>query len=213
MLTFQLTRSRGAWLNGNYVYGRTWDFNSHAHVERDLIWVCRTPALKISTHTLTWSVTTECNNWKNEWQFQLTRSRGAWPDPESRPCSYGYFNSHAHVERDLYSGFATGTNYHFNSHAHVERDILTAFMVKVQKISTHTLTWSVTAKSGSISIKTAISTHTLTWSVTLSAVIQGLSWQFQLTRSRGAWRQAFHSELFALHFNSHAHVERDPKLY
>ena len=32
------------------------------------------------------------------------------------------FNSHAHVERDLYSGFATGTNYHFNSHAHVERD-------------------------------------------------------------------------------------------
>ena len=33
-----------------------------------------------------------------------------------------YFNSHAHVERD-YSGFATGTNYQdFNSHAHVERD-------------------------------------------------------------------------------------------
>ena len=55
-----------------------------------------------------------------------------------------YFNSHAHVERDdkpqQYLQIVTN----FNSHAHVERDILTAFMAKVQKISTHTLTWSVT---------------------------------------------------------------------
>ena len=33
---FQLTRSRGAWRRGwLYIYGNIWNFNSHAHVERD----------------------------------------------------------------------------------------------------------------------------------------------------------------------------------
>ena len=75
-------------------------------------------------------------------------------------------------------------------------------------ISTHTLTWSVTAKSGSISIKTTdfnshahverdtgrvvftefngISTHTLTWSVTQNHPKRCSRKRFQLTRSRGA---------------------------
>ena len=58
------------------------DFNSHAHVERDLAdsWEYGS-AMQISTHTLTWSVTT---------------------DQMSRYGSYWDFNSHAHVERDLY---------------------------------------------------------------------------------------------------------------
>ena len=60
-----------------------------------------TDSERISTHTLTWSVTFEVALY-----FLFTY----------------HFNSHAHVERDLYSGFTTGTNYHFNSHAHVERD-------------------------------------------------------------------------------------------
>ena len=55
----------------------------------------------ISTHTLTWSVT-----------FSLLAV--IFPNV--------YFNSHAHVERDIY----TSVNYficsNFNSHAHVERD-------------------------------------------------------------------------------------------
>ena len=55
------------------------DFNSHAHVERDgdifgiVIFTC------ISTHTLTWSVTTIVGG---------------------VPHIKVYFNSHAHVERD-----------------------------------------------------------------------------------------------------------------
>ena len=56
------------------------DFNSHAHVERDI-----NPEpymrmlLEISTHTLTWSVT----------EYGHAKKGGK-----------GNFNSHAHVERD-----------------------------------------------------------------------------------------------------------------
>ena len=32
------------------------------------------------------------------------------------------FNSHAHVERDVYGALLFGDYDHFNSHAHVERD-------------------------------------------------------------------------------------------
>ena len=77
----------------------------------------------ISTHTLTWSVTLD---WKN--------------------CGHTVadFNSHAHVERDR---IGNGLRYileHFNSHAHVERDLKSSFRTGLRKISTHTLTWSVT---------------------------------------------------------------------
>ena len=55
------------------------DFNSHAHVERDLPPSVSSTWCKISTHTLTWSVTCHtiiCSG---------------------HVCN---FNSHAHVERD-----------------------------------------------------------------------------------------------------------------
>ena len=55
------------------------DFNSHAHVERDDTLIENLPAIIISTHTLTWSVT-------------LIYRRSA-DDTDN-------FNSHAHVERD-----------------------------------------------------------------------------------------------------------------
>ena len=55
---------------------------------------------KISTHTLTWSVT--C---LKMWQV-LTL----------------HFNSHAHVERDSIIPFIGFSPINFNSHAHVERD-------------------------------------------------------------------------------------------
>ena len=76
---FQLTRSRGAWLAGVKLINALYDFNSHAHVERDdserqyivnmlhfnshahveRDWNTQTAGVKleISTHTLTWSVT------------------------------------------------------------------------------------------------------------------------------------------------------------
>ena len=55
----------------------------------------------------------------------------------------------------------------FNSHAHVERDLYFMSLLKPIVISTHTLTWSVTGSRLAIQFDIAISTHTLTWSVTL----------------------------------------------
>ena len=55
------------------------NFNSHAHVERDKSEKTVGRYLKISTHTLTWSVT-------------LAGSHGE--------ILNFHFNSHAHVERD-----------------------------------------------------------------------------------------------------------------
>ena len=75
------------------------DFNSHAHVERDLrhkpeelkkaisthtltwsvtmTWTRCQRFYRISTHTLTWSVTTAKIDSSEGGEFQLTRSRGA----------------------------------------------------------------------------------------------------------------------------------------
>ena len=55
----------------------------------------------ISTHTLTWSVTLFAS-------ISLASSI--------------YFNSHAHVERDMIGGQSQSADANFNSHAHVERD-------------------------------------------------------------------------------------------
>ena len=56
-------------------------FNSHAHVERDSAHVLAHFANVISTHTLTWSVTGGGSN---------------------QGTAENDFNSHAHVERDAY---------------------------------------------------------------------------------------------------------------
>ena len=83
-------------------------------------------------------------------------------------------------------------NPNFNSHAHVERDTAVLQLVRITKISTHTLTWSVTEgedvsfdipvhfnshahverdkKERTVYFGSKISTHTLTWSVTLDVV-------------------------------------------
>ena len=122
--------------------------------------------------------------------FQLTRSRGAW---RIIPLYTYYF-------------------WHFNSHAHVERDIFTFQGDWQNNISTHTLTWSVTPQLKMITTGQWISTHTLTWSVTLVAVRKSIHYLFQLTRSRGAWLVLNVAGGGSGHFNSHAHVERDSTL-
>ena len=143
------------------------NFNSHAHVERDDI-ISKPPnTSQISTHTLTWSVTGLLRAHAWTLRFQLTRSRGAWlfiSVTEKRPCRFqltrsrgawllvqlchncrwGNFNSHAHVERDVKCCGCVGRQCNFNSHAHVERDLNMWFDYPVHRISTHTLTWSVT---------------------------------------------------------------------
>ena len=59
------------------------DFNSHAHVERDMVFDVELENEKISTHTLTWSVTNAGSDGIKDLK---------------------HFNSHAHVERDCENG-------------------------------------------------------------------------------------------------------------
>ena len=142
---------------------------------------------RISTHTLTWSVTKDWSEQAEEREFQLTRSRGAWPYSLCRWSLQGYFNSHAHVERDNWHCFLLSALYHFNSHAHVERDLRSNFLsICLGYFNSHA--------------------HV---ERDLSAALFCRSFIFQLTRSRGAWlcRQVWRT--WFLHFNSHAHVERD----
>ena len=60
------------------------------------------------------------------------------------------------------------------------------------KISTHTLTWSVTISVIYQLQRVRISTHTLTWSVTCTVK---------------------YNPMCLYNFNSHAHVERDSRYY
>ena len=96
------------------------------------------------------------------------------------------FNSHAHVERDGGEIQLRDQDGNFNSHAHVERDEELDKIISNTKISTHTLTWSVTFEFKLIILLSKISTHTLTWSVTLDYPAWIKVRAFQLTRSRGA---------------------------
>ena len=78
------------------------NFNSHAHVERDANGLPYSENAGISTHTLTWSVTS---------LFFLSIALKQ------------HFNSHAHVERDYKLLSKVERPQNFNSHAHVERDL------------------------------------------------------------------------------------------
>ena len=166
------------------------DFNSHAHVERDV----KTQQIThiqyaISTHTLTWSVTSPAILTVSSLQFQLTRSRGAWR-VVGKEVEYLIGN--------------------FNSHAHVERDHIFHYMVNL--INTFQLTRSRGAWQGLCKfcvVHCQISTHTLTWSVTHIYPWCDVTIKFQLTRSRGAWRKDDTVRIAGENFNSHAHVERD----
>ena len=165
---FQLTRSRGAW--HALGAGRLKHMVISTHT---LTWSVTTGKRRrisitgISTHTLTWSVTFGSLVYLTLKKFQLTRSRGAWP--VTKPTD-----------------------------------------LKADKISTHTLTWSVTGGSAPPQSFRPISTHTLTWSVTCA-------WRRAL-KTYGHFNSHAHVErdnrktpphFDNWHFNSHAHVERD----
>ena len=70
------------------------------------------------------------------------------------------------MERDISSRITSVSSFDFNSHAHVERDQKRKLVKSCIRISTHTLTWSVTIIVRGLSRRLSISTHTLTWSVT-----------------------------------------------
>ena len=92
------------------------------------------------------------------------------------------------MERDHFGRCKNCKYFYFNSHAHVERDSCFKGIDNTLKISTHTLTWSVTTFFPSKTCVQEISTHTLTWSVTICKAV---------------------CLVCLADFNSHAHVERD----
>ena len=121
------------------------DFNSHAHVERDCYFLDVYSCGMISTHTLTWSVTATLIGKYNAMAISthtLTWSVTCCRNFSIQPLRH--FNSHAHVERDCTTDLARDDTKNFNSHAHVERDEVIRMFDNRLKISTHTLTWSVT---------------------------------------------------------------------
>ena len=76
---FQLTRSRGAWHVDNYVRKLIDNFNSHAHVERDILYIyhsCKDTLFQLTRSRGAWRKTWQ--KLRKPLQFQLTRSRGAW---------------------------------------------------------------------------------------------------------------------------------------
>ena len=77
-------------------------------------------------------------------------------------------------------------------------------------ISTHTLTWSVTATDIGVFGFSSISTHTLTWSVTV--VKSCYQYVYMDFNSHAHVERDLIGICFfkiTLYFNSHAHVERD----
>ena len=166
------------------------NFNSHAHVERDFFGTIHPGYERISTHTLTWSVTQD-----------LAGSRSAI-------CISTHTLTWS-VTQSAINPPTLETN--FNSHAHVERDTLHETGSVRTNISTHTLTWSVTEWVLSVPYSFKISTHTLTWSVTLFHVLP-FSFHLHFNSHAHVERDApsLSQRRCARDFNSHAHVERDP---
>ena len=153
--------------------------------------------IAISTHTLTWSVTNSFNRICSvyiisthtlTWSVTRMLSVQRW--------SVYNFNSHAHVERDVYIYNYVSWTYHFNSHAHVERDTIQPYRKRIwQHFNSHA---HVERDGGEIQLRDQdgnfnshahverdfqnycthvqvyISTHTLTWSVTELCKIHSL---------------------------------------
>ena len=142
---------------------------------------------RISTHTLTWSVT----YLDNAYRLTLTISTHTLTWSVTKIVSDEIGNQEISTHTLTWSvtmsiSHRKHPTQNFNSHAHVERDW--GYLPKIfsRKISTHTLTWSVTSSIVATLYICGISTHTLTWSVTGVSLDYLCGNEFQLTRSRGA---------------------------
>ena len=211
LVSFQLTRSRGAWqiCDWDRACYRTFQLTRSRGAWR---WFQRLkPARpRISTHTLTWSVT-------------------AVP---SGLVVVATISTHTLTWSVTITVLDDKKLYKISTHTLTWSVTESSIMVfRKENISTHTLTWSVTVLSPSPSTwgefqltrsrgawrgdnmpyteAQKISTHTLTWSVTFGFGSFTVIALFQLTRSRGAWRGNVFGKDVSMNFNSHAHVERD----
>ena len=232
--TFQLTRSRGAWLQSKFYDSKvTYDFNSHAHVERDVrhftadflhcnfnshAHVERDQKL---TGDLNYKLVFQLTRSRGAWRynfvlnvagggFQLTRSRGAWQLLPLLQNQLLHFNSHAHVERDTRLDACAACQQNFNSHAHVERDSQNLAMPIVSRYfnsHAHVERDAPYQAFWQCSRSFQLTRSRGAWPKRISAYI--LTIPFQLTRSRGAWLNRNIRNYVTQNFNSHAHVERD----
>ena len=177
-------------------------FNSHAHVERDRksaympesipwfqltrsrgAWLCvifiQYALWIISTHTLTWSVTYKEGGFTMAHMISthtLTWSVTAATAVAPFDVWFQLTRSRGAWQLLILSMVFLA---YFNSHAHVERDQSFLFFCRLLPI---------------------ISTHTLTWSVTYRKFQNQSQNQFQLTRSRGAWRKRMRRARLILQF-------------
>ena len=192
------------------------NFNSRAHVERDLF------GLEF-LHKF--------------FVFQLTRSRGARPvSLPSNPLTT-YISTHALTWSATYVVVVVICFFLISTHALTWSATFVFYAVlDVVDISTHALTWSATTGGVSGACTFAISTHALTWSATgllfrqatphfrhfnsrahverdeTGKAQENAAKKFQLTRSRGARPAHLRVLVPAIwHFNSRAHVERDQR--
>ena len=142
----------------------------------------------ISTHTLTWSVTHKvCWGRARETisTHTLTWSVTLWRWWLQRNSEN--FNSHAHVERDGSGSYRRGQFWGFQltrSRGAWQPHGLHSFPCQDFNSHAHVERDSTSVTFFSVSV---ISTHTLTWSVTGDEKIVHELKIFQLTRSRGAW--------------------------
>ena len=123
----------------------TFHFNSHAHVERDSCSFVIPLSSDISTHTLTWSVTPLCCH--VERSVSISTHTLTWSVTKITDEELEMIEISTHTLTWSVT-FVTSLSpldlQYFNSHAHVERDMGRSLKNIRDYISTHTLTWSVT---------------------------------------------------------------------
>ena len=132
--------------------------------------------MKISTHTLTWSVTRSFTIFSTA--SLISTHTLTWSVTYCFWFLLGCYDISTHTltwSVTYYCNRLGLFDNDFNSHAHVERDFAGCLFSPLLDISTHTLTWSVTIAEYKITgLRNGISTHTLTWSVTEKLVVESI---------------------------------------
>ena len=185
-------------------------FNSHAHVERDTQQVQERQLYLISTHTLTWSVTSRYNSNRSILKFQLTRSRGAWLDLGECTFFTKFISTHTLT-------WSVTRYYHIIS-ADVEFQLTRSrgAWLLASPLYHFTILFQLTRSRGAWQNVVDMGKQILDFNSHAHVerdeygILRGFTQNsFQLTRSRGAWPYRFQWLETTVHFNSHAHVERD----
>ena len=165
---FQLTRSRGAWHTTGAGTAIVFNFNSHAHVERDNL----PQFLLNSYHYFNSHAHVE-----RDVEFSMFLK------------VYSHFNSHAHVERDYLRQVLSELSLTISTHT-LTWSVTYPMQpfTKTHIISTHTLTWSVTGAFVPFTNSDwYFNSHAHVERDTTDFRMAYDSTTFQLTRSRGAW--------------------------